>query len=196
MKIKNVFKNLHRLIMRSPEGMDVHHRNENKLDNRRENLEVIKEEIHKQRHRIKNSKFGFVKRKSKKYTANKDSLSHNFNIGTFATEEEAALAYDWAARIFYGPGAQVNFPDVIVPAMAAYMIRHSGGKYFDVGFKKRSTGEFRFLTCRICSPPGPFYMAGHGLIIVQVKNLPGYKTIPVEGIETLYIDGKKFAVRK
>jgi hypothetical protein len=126
------------------------------------------------------------------------------DIGTFDTEEEAALAYDWAARILYGPDAQVNFPDKIVSALAAYLIRTSGdaagvspggvGKYFDVGFKKRSSGKYRFLTCRIITPPGPFYMARQQIIIVKTKNLLGYRAIPVEGIETLYINDKKYTV--
>jgi len=125
------------------------------------------------------------------------------DIGTFDTEEEAALAYDWAARILYGPDAQVNFPDKIVSALAAYLIRTSGSSpsgtarsapYFDVGFRKRSSGKYRFLTCRIITPPGPFYMARQQIIIVKTKTLLGYRAIPVEGIETLYINDKKYTV--
>ena len=35
----------------------------------------------------------------------------NHFLGSFATAEEAALAFDKAARKFYGRRAKVNFPD-------------------------------------------------------------------------------------
>jgi len=117
-----------------------------------------------------------------------------FDIGTFDTETEAAMAYDWAARILYGPKAMTNFPDKIVPALAAYLIRTSEGYLFDVGFRKRSSGEFRFMTCRVVTPPGPYYMAKHGLITVVEKGMLGYRCIPVDGLETLYINNKKYTV--
>lgn len=135
-----------------------------------------------------------MKKNESRYQAEEGNNGHEFHIGCFDTEEEAALAYDWAARILYGPGAEVNFPDVIVSASAAFMIRTSEGAYFDVGFKKRTTGEFRFLTCRAVKPPGPFFMARHNLIVVKTKGILGYRAIPIEGIETLYINDKKYKV--
>jgi hypothetical protein len=135
-----------------------------------------------------------MKRNKSRQQAEEGNDGHEFHIGCFDTEEEAAMAYDWAARILYGPDAEVNFPDVIVSASAAFMIRTSGGAYFDVGFKKRTTGEFRFLTCRTVKPPGPFFMARHNLIVVKTKGILGYKAIPIEGIETLYINDKKYKV--
>lgn len=35
-------------------------------------------------------------------------------LGTFNTSDEAALAYDEAARVMYGDSARVNFPETVV----------------------------------------------------------------------------------
>jgi hypothetical protein len=150
--------------------------------------------VHSQKHKSKNRLVGVENRKNK-YYSQRLRCKMNFEIGTFNTEEEAALAYDWAARILYGPDAKVNFPGVIVPAVAAFMIRHSGGKYFRVAFNKRTTGEYRELECRIVSPPGPFYLARQNIIVVKTAGVLGYRCIPIDGITALHIDGKSYEVR-
>jgi len=119
----------------------------------------------------------------------------SFNIGYYDTEEEAAMAYDWAARIIFGPDAEVNFPDELVSAGAAYMIRKSAGNIFNVEFRKRSDGSLRQLECRIVYPPGPYKFAEYNLIVVEEIRQPGYKCIPIEGITALHIGGKSYSVR-
>ena len=44
------FNLLHRLVVRAPKGMDVHHTNDNKLDNRADNLQVLTPSEHQQHH--------------------------------------------------------------------------------------------------------------------------------------------------
>lgn len=44
---------MHRLITSCPKGMEVHHKNHNKLDNRRSNLQNVTPEQHKEIHRKK-----------------------------------------------------------------------------------------------------------------------------------------------
>lgn len=46
-KIKTI--RLHRWIMNAPKGFEVHHKNGNSFDNRRENLEVLTPEEHDKR---------------------------------------------------------------------------------------------------------------------------------------------------
>jgi hypothetical protein len=123
------------------------------------------------------------------------TADESFNIGNYDTEEEAALAYDWAARILFGPDAELNFPDELVSAGAAYMIRKSAGNIFGVEFRKRSDGSIRRLECRIVYPPGPYRFAEYNLIVVEEAGRPGYKCIPIEGITKLHIDGKSYSVR-
>ena len=43
---KTITLRLHREVMGNPEGFDVHHRNGNTLDNRRENLELVDPKKH------------------------------------------------------------------------------------------------------------------------------------------------------
>ena len=185
---------MHRLIMRPAKGMVVHHRNKDKMDNQRCNLEIVSGNVHTQRHNIRNRRFGIQQIKSGTYGSMKKAAGMNFNIGTFETEIEAAMAYDWAARILLGPDAQMNFPETIVPALAAYLIRTGGRAYFDVGFRKRSTGEFRFFTCRLARHHNPYEEGEYGYILVEVKKLIGYRAVPIEGIETLYIGDRKYKV--
>jgi len=44
------FTTMHRLLMGSPEDMDVHHKNGDSLDNRRDNLEIITHSEHRKLH--------------------------------------------------------------------------------------------------------------------------------------------------
>lgn len=44
---------MHRQIMHCPDGMVVHHKNRNGLDNRKENLELMTEKQHAQLHRFR-----------------------------------------------------------------------------------------------------------------------------------------------
>jgi hypothetical protein len=185
---------MHRVIMRPARGTVVHHKNRDRMDNRRSNLEIVSSEVHTQRHDIRNYRFGIQKRKSGTYRSIKGVMGMMFDIGTFETEIDAAMAYDWAARILLGPDAQMNFPQRIVPALAAYLIRTGGRAYFDVGFRKRTTGEFRFFTCRLARRHNPCGEAMYGYILVEVKNIAGYRAVPIEGIDTLYIGDKKYEV--
>lgn len=41
---------LHRLVVDAPNGMDVHHRNENKQDNQSKNLEILSKSEHQRYH--------------------------------------------------------------------------------------------------------------------------------------------------
>jgi hypothetical protein len=107
---------MHRVIMQTPDGMDTDHINGNKLDNRRENLRVC---THAQNTRNRNYQINntsgykgvsFDKSRNKWHVAIKVNGLH-INKGRYDTVEEAARAYDEAARYYFGEYAGLNFPE-------------------------------------------------------------------------------------
>lgn len=103
---------LHRLIAGAKPGEFVDHINRDKLDNRRSNLRICNKQQnqHNQGPRKGSSSYKGVsiRKDTGKYTA---CIHHNYkkiNLGSFVTEEEAALAYNEAARKYHGEFAFCN----------------------------------------------------------------------------------------
>lgn len=91
---------MHRLIMNAPDGYEVHHKNDNKLDNRKENLQLCTRLTHSLLHR-KSGKYLGVQKSGNKWVV---------RITGFATEEDAARAYDSIMKILFGETTEYNFP--------------------------------------------------------------------------------------
>lgn len=109
---------MHRIILAPAAGLFVDHINGDGLDNRRANLRLCTPSQNSQNQRLRReaatSQFKGVSRTGKTdqrpwfaavYVAGVRRFS-----GLFATEIEAALAYDDAARRLHGDFARVNFP--------------------------------------------------------------------------------------
>ena len=110
---------MHRLLTGATKGSEVDHRNGNGLDNRRANLRVCSHAENTFNKRIyRNNHTGFKgvaparKRAdgSQRYCARIQGHLCKQHIGTFATAEEAARAYDRAAIELHGEFAHTNFP--------------------------------------------------------------------------------------
>ena len=104
---------MHNLIMNCPEGKTVAHKNFNGLDNRKSNLRIGSWTQNMQHTR--SNKNGFkgvffsnagkrIKRWMAQITINKKSIY----LGRYKTKEEAALAYNQAARQHFGEFAYLN----------------------------------------------------------------------------------------
>lgn len=118
---KNKTVYMHREITHPPNNLDIDHINHNGLDNRRENLRfcTTAQNTH---HQIKRDGHtsGFKgiywnKRKKKwqakiRLTAN--GISKQIFLGLFDSEIHGALAYDEAAKKYFGDFAELNFRDV------------------------------------------------------------------------------------
>jgi hypothetical protein len=94
--------------------MVVDHKNRNGIDNRRPNLRLATESqncMNRQKQRVTSSKYKGVSwvRSSGKWKAAIQVDKKNLHLGYFEDEEEAARAYDAAARKYQGEFAYQNF---------------------------------------------------------------------------------------
>lgn len=104
---------MHQLLMRTPKGMHTDHINHDGLDNRRENLRVCTASQNQMNSRLRKgstSKYkGVHWNKSKKRWCVRIKLNgKRKHLGYFTTEQEAALAYNKAAKEHFGKYANLN----------------------------------------------------------------------------------------
>ena len=107
---------IHRQIMSAPADMQVDHINGNPLDNRRENLRICTPAQNTcNRKAVVNSKSGYKgvtkKNSSRKWIPEIRKDGKKLYLGSYDTPEEAAKAYDKAAKEIFGEFAKLNFPD-------------------------------------------------------------------------------------
>ena len=106
-------RSLSRYLMGDPSGFVVDHINGNTLDNRRKNLRICtqSENLRNSKKHIKKSSeykgVSFVK-KVQKYRASIRIKGHNFFIGEYKEEKDAALAYNKTALEYFGDYASLN----------------------------------------------------------------------------------------
>lgn len=107
---------MHRLIVDAPEGVDVDHRDLDGLNNQRSNLRTASRTQNTQNRgkfakRECTSRFKGVCRRPENgrwraYIRVHGRMNH---LGTYTSEEDAARAYDAAAKEYFGEFARTNF---------------------------------------------------------------------------------------
>jgi len=102
---------MHRLIVGALPGEHVDHINGNTLDNRRENLRICShaENCRNRKINLGRRLKGFYESRGR-FVARIRFNQRLINLGSFATEEEAARAYDAGAIRYFGAFANLNFP--------------------------------------------------------------------------------------
>ena len=102
---------LHRLLLSTPKGAVVDHKNGDKLDNRLSNIRNCSQGQNAQNQSVKSNsrqKYKGIYQKANRYVAR---IKHNYKsiyIGIFETAEEAARAYDKKAVELRGEFARLN----------------------------------------------------------------------------------------
>lgn len=104
---------VHRLIMSPiPPGVFVDHINGNGLDCRRANLRLCTkaDNAHNRRRQAGSSRYKGVRRKGSRWAAQISHAGRRRHLGYYDSEDDAARAYDLAARELFGAFAWLNFP--------------------------------------------------------------------------------------
>ena len=117
-RVSNMGTGMHRIILNAPKGTMIDHINGNGLDNRKENLRFCtkRENNANQKKNINNSSGykGVAKASNYSYSKWRAYIRVDYkqiHLGNHNTPEEAARAYDVAAKKYFGEYAHLNFPD-------------------------------------------------------------------------------------
>ena len=102
---------MHREILQTPEGMDTDHINHNKLDNQKTNLRACTraQNLYNQKQKQNISGYKGVERVGQRWRAAIGIDGKYVRLGCFLNKEDAARAYDHAARGLFGEFASTNF---------------------------------------------------------------------------------------
>lgn len=134
---KRRFVRIHREIMQPPEGMQVHHVNGDTLDNRRENLQICtcQQNVHGFRRKIigATSRFRGVSwyQACRNWKAQIECNKCKQHLGYFDSEEDAARAYDVAAKELFGEFASPNFIGASPTIPGAWVLRCRAIRFLD-----------------------------------------------------------------
>lgn len=114
---------MHRIVLDAEKGQEIDHIDGNALNNTRANLRFV---THQQnvfnRGTSRRDKAGYkgisMDKRTGEWKARIAPNGTQIYLGRYPTQEEAAIAYDSAAREYYGEFAWVNFPDIVAPMPA------------------------------------------------------------------------------
>jgi hypothetical protein len=103
---------MHRLILTAPSELQVDHINQNRLDNRRDNLRLAtrsQNNAHRRMMPSNSSGYRGVNRHKQQWEARIKYQNQRIYLGSFANPEDAALIYDAAALLLFADFAKLNF---------------------------------------------------------------------------------------
>lgn len=109
---------LHRFIMNAPHGFDVDHEDHDPLNNLKSNLRICTRSQNSMNRGPKpgsSSQYKGVSfhKRDKAWRACLTVSGQRIDLGYHYTEQEAAIAYDYAAYAYFGEFAYLNFPEIV-----------------------------------------------------------------------------------
>lgn len=105
---------MHREIICAPDELEVDHKDGNGLNNQRSNLRICtssQNKMNRAPHKDNSSGFKGVWKERRRWYSQIYFEGQYIFIGSFLTPEEAARAYDEAAKKYHGEFAKLNFND-------------------------------------------------------------------------------------
>ena len=198
---KTVCERMHNLLLATGPGLVVDHVNGNHLDNRRCNLRACtRSENQWNRHAPPRgaSRFTGVSPERGRWRARITCHSRCINIGHFAREVDAAIAYDEKCRELRGGFARPNLPLALGRGELRDWVSRTGGHFFSVCFIKRTDGSERVMLCRtgVRPLPGPSIIditEVNELLSVWDVQARDFRFVPLEGI--LWVRYKNIYIR-
>ncbi len=141
---------MHREIMKPPKGMLVDHIDGNGLNNRRANLRVCTNQQNMRNIRKKPGASSIYKgvyhdKRRDTWSAKICCGRKSTHIAVFATEIEAARAYDRKARELFGEFARLNFPQEVERG-SVDALKRGPGPYLVSGISYLAAAGRRFWT--------------------------------------------------
>lgn len=196
---------MHRQITKPPEGVEIDHRNNNGLDNRRCNLRFCTRSQNMANSRGHSRRFSSFKgvsfhKEYRKWRTIITKNKKNQHLGFFRSQVRAAKAYDDKAKELFGEFAHPNFPYRLRRRNIYRWLMATNGRVFAVTFIKRSTGKDKTIRARVgvkTRQKGKslrYNSSDKKLIVVYDMKERMYKSIPIDGIEAVICRGKWYRV--
>lgn len=137
---------LHREIMQPPPGMVVDHKNHNRLDDTRVNLEICTQQENLRNSAKRSgtaSRFRglYFEKRIGKWCARIKFQGQYRYLGSFAQEIDAARAHDHGAVAYLGASAPLNFPEEWPPQRRAQVYAEAEQQRREVSARRKRAGK-------------------------------------------------------
>lgn len=196
---------MHRQIIKPPPGLEIDHKNNNGLDNRRANLRICTRSQNMANSRGSSRRFSSFKGVSfhpqfKKWRAIITQNKKNQHLGFFKSQVLAAKAYDDRAKEIFGPFARPNFPHAIRRENICRWLMATRGRSFLISLVKPSTGRDKTMLATI---PAKKRLTGQKIRPIRIKKQmiilfdlieQTHKFIPIEQIAAVTCRGRAYRI--